>query len=427
MPDARSARPSFHSAWVIVATGTGVILACLGFGRFALGMLLPSMASSLSLSYSQIGYVSTGNFVGYLVSVLLCASLATRLGSRRLIVTALLVIAASMASISRARGFPAVLALYFVTGLGTGAANVPMMGIIATWFDRNVRGRAAGFAVIGSGFGIVLSGQLIPRVNRLVGPEGWRTSWLILAGLVAAIGMVSLLLLRNRPEEMGLAPVGRPRGMAPPSPPAPAAAGRDTLYGNRALHLLGAIYFLFGYTYVIYATFIVTALVKERGFSEALAGDFWTWVGALSLLSGPVFGALSDRLGRKAGLAVVFSMQTAAYFMVAAKLPPLFLYLSIGCWGVVAWAIPSIMVAAVAEYVAPEKALHALGFITFIFGLGQITGPSVAGLLAERTGGFSASFGMAAAFAGTAIALTSLLRKPRPAAAAGEAARAEPT
>ena len=426
MPDASSARPSFHYAWVIVVTGTGVILACLGFGRFALGMLLPSMASSLSLSYSQIGYVSTGNFVGYLTSVLLCASLATRLGSRRLIVTALLVIAASMAFISRARGFPAVLALYFVTGLGTGAANVPMMGIIATWFDRSIRGRAAGFAVIGSGFGIVLSGQLIPRVNHLVGPEGWRISWLILAGLVAAIGMVSLLLLRNRPEEMGLAPVGGPRGPAQPLPPAPAAE-RSTLYGNRALHLLGAVYFLFGYTYVIYATFIVTALVKERGFSEALAGNFWTWVGALSLLSGPVFGALSDRLGRKAGLALVFSMQAAAYFMVAAKLPPLFLYLSIGCWGVVAWAIPSIMVAAVAEYVAPEKALHALGFITFIFGLGQITGPSVAGLLAERTGGFSASFAMAAAFAAAAIVLAALLHKPRPAAAAREPAGAEPT
>ncbi len=426
MRDSRAFRPPFHYAWVIVATGTAVIMACLGFGRFALGMLLPSMASSLSLSYAQIGYVSTGNFIGYLASVLLCASLASRLGSRRLIVLALALIAASMALISRARGFPAVLALYFVTGLGSGAANVPMMGLIAAWFDRSIRGRAAGFAVIGSGFAIVLSGQLIPRVNRLTGPEGWRTNWLILAGLVAAVGLLSLLLLRNRPEEMGLAPVGGRRGATAP-PPAASAAARESLYGNRSLHLLGAIYFLFGYTYVIYATFIVTALVKERGFSEAVAGNFWTWVGALSLLSGPVFGALSDRLGRKAGLAIVFSMQMAAYFMVAARLPPLFLYLSIGCYGVVAWSIPSIMVAAVAEYVPPEKALHALGFITFIFGLGQITGPSVAGLLAQRTGGFSSSFGMAAAFAGAAIVLTALLRRPRPdGAAAGERPLAGP-
>lgn len=422
MPAIRPARPSIHYAWAIVATGTAVIMACLGFGRFALGMLLPSMATSLGLSYAQIGYVSTGNFVGYLASVLLCAPLAGRVGSRQLIVAALAVIAASMALVGRARSFGEVLALYVVTGLGSGAANVPMMGLIAQWFDRSIRGRAAGFVAIGSGFAIVVAGQLVPRVNRLLGPEGWRTSWLALAGLVAGIGMLALLLLRNRPEEKGLAPLGSGPG-APAGRPA-AAAPRENLYANRALYLLGAIYFLFGYTYVIYATFIVTALVKERGFSETLAGNFWTWVGLLSLLSGPVFGALSDRIGRKAGLAIVFTMQATAYLLVAARLPPAFLYLSIGFYGVVAWSIPSIMVAAVAEYVGPEKALHAFGFITFIFGLGQITGPAVAGLLAERTGGFSSSFAMATALAAAAVVLSALLRRPpSPGAAVGPGAR----
>ena len=64
MPDRNRPRLPFHYAWVIVATGMLCVLACLGLGRFALGMLLPSMASSLKLSYSQIGFISTGNFVG---------------------------------------------------------------------------------------------------------------------------------------------------------------------------------------------------------------------------------------------------------------------------------------------------------------------------------------------------------------------------
>jgi MFS family permease len=71
------------------------------------------------------------------------------------------------------------------------------------------------------------------------------------------------------------------------------------------------------------------------------------------------------------------------------------------------------MVAAVSEYVGIDKALAAFGFITFIFGLGQITGPSIAGMLAETTGSFSSSFFMAAAFAGVAIVFTSFLQKPR--------------
>jgi len=403
----------FHYAWIIVVTGTIVIMACLGFGRFALGMLLPSMASSLKLSYAQIGYISTGNFIGYLAAVLLCAPIARKIGSRQLIVIALSIIAVSMALISRAQSFVSVLLLYLITGIGSGAANVPMMGLITAWFDRAIRGRAAGFVVIGSGFAIIISGKLIPFVNGHVGPDGWRTNWVILAGAVASIAVLAFLILRNKPEDKNLGPLGSEDRIVP-SVPLAAAVGRENIYRNKTLYLLGGIYFLFGYTYVIYATFIVTTLVKERGFSEAVAGNFWAWVGLLSLFSGPVFGTLSDHIGRKAGLMLVFLLQMLAYLMVAANLPPLFLYLSIGFYGIVAWSIPSIMVAAVSEYVGPEKALAAFGFITFIFGLGQITGPSIAGVLAERTGSFSSSFFMAAALAAAAIVLTGYLRKPGP-------------
>lgn len=410
MAEPKSSSLPFHYAWVIVAAGMLSIVACLGFGRFALGMLLPSMATTLRLSYSEIGFISTGNFVGYLLSVLVCGHIARKIGSRRLIVIALVVIGASMALISRAGSFAAILVLYFITGMGSGAANVPVMGLITAWFDRTVRGRAAGFVVIGSGFAIIISGKLIPFVNRLLGPEGWRANWLILAGVVTAIAAVGHVFLRNKPEDKGLKPLGsEDRESAPVLHHI--SADKD-IYRNKTLYLLGAVYFLFGYTYVIYATFIVTTLVKERGFSETIAGNFWSWVGLLSLASGPVFGTLSDRLGRKAGLMIVFSLQMLSYLLVAADLPPVFLYLSIGFYGIVAWSIPSIMVAAVSEYVGVDRALAAFGFITFIFGLGQITGPAVAGILAEKTGSFSSSFFMAAAFAGLAILLATFLKKP---------------
>jgi len=415
MSNPKISRLPFHYAWVIVVTGTLCIVACLGFGRFALGMLLPSMAASLKLSYSQIGFISTGNFVGYLVSVLFCGHIARRIGSSRLIVIALVTIAASMALISRSTSFIGVLVLYLITGMGSGAANVPVMGLITAWFDRTIRGRAAGFVVIGSGIAIIISGKLIPFVNKLIGPGGWRVNWLILAGAVAGIAGIASLFLRNKPGDVGLFSFGGDGYRV--AQVYQSETDRKSIYKNKTLYLLGAIYFLFGYTYVIYATFIVTTLVKERRFSETIAGNFWAWVGFLSLFSGPVFGTLSDRIGRKTGLMIVFCLQMLAYLLVAANLPPLFLYLSIGFYGIVAWSIPSIMVAAVSEYVGVDRALAAFGFITFIFGLGQITGPSIAGIMAEKTGSFSGSFYMAAAFAGAAIVLTALLKKPHDAEA----------
>jgi len=285
-----------------------------------------------------------------------------------------------------------------------------MMALVSSWFSTRQRGKAAGFIVIGSGFAILLSGKLIPYLNQLSASDGWRISWLVLGVIVLLISIICFLVIRDSPEELGLKPF---TGMKTPVQDGRSFFDHDPGSVTRKdIYHLGAVYFLFGYTYVIYATFIVTTLVQERGFSEIIAGNFWSWVGFLSLFSGPVFGTLSDRLGRKAGLVMVFSIQMCAYLLVALSLPGMFLYLSIGCYGIVAWAIPSIMAALVGDYVGPQKTARVFGFITFIFALGQIAGPAVAGFLAERYGSFSSSFFMAAMFAGLAVFLSSLLKKP---------------
>ena len=399
-----------HYGWYVVAAGTLCVFAGLGFGRFALGMLLPAMGASLELTYSQMGLISTSNFVGYLLAVLVCGHLSSRLGSRLLIFLALLLVAVSMLLVSRANSFMTVALFYTLTGMGSGASNVPMMALVSSWFSTRQRGKAAGFIVIGSGFAILLSGKLIPYLNQLSASDGWRISWLVLGVIVLLISIICFLVIRDSPEELGLKPF---TGMKTPVQDGRSFFDHDPGSVTRKdIYHLGAVYFLFGYTYVIYATFIVTTLVQERGFSEIIAGNFWSWVGFLSLFSGPVFGTLSDRLGRKAGLVMVFSIQMCAYLLVALSLPGMFLYLSIGCYGIVAWAIPSIMAALVGDYVGPQKTARVFGFITFIFALGQIAGPAVAGFLAERYGSFSSSFFMAAMFAGLAVFLSSLLKKP---------------
>ena len=410
MPDPPVQKKFIHYGWYVVAAGTLCVFAGLGFGRFALGMLLPAMGASLHLSYSQMGLISTSNFVGYLLAVLACGYLSDRLGSRLLIFLALLLVAFSMLLVSRAESFLSVTLFYMLTGMGSGASNVPMMALVASWFNTRKRGRAAGFIVIGSGFAILLSGRLIPYLNQLRETEGWRISWLVLGIIVLAISIICYLVIRDSPLELGLKPVGSRQGNNREK--TLQVEERNYSVTRKDIYHLGMIYFLFGYTYVIYATFIVTTLVKERGFSETVAGNFWSWVGFLSLFSGPVFGTLSDRFGRKTGLVTVFTIQMLAYLLVALSLPGMYLYLSIGCYGIVAWSIPSIMAALVGDYVGPQKTARIFGFITFIFALGQIAGPAVAGFLAEKYGSFASSFLMAAAFAAVAVYLSSRLKKP---------------
>jgi MFS family permease len=179
--------------------------------------------------------------------------------------------------------------------------------------------------------------------------------------------------------------------------------------GKNVFFHCGAIYFLFGCTYVIYVTFFVTALVQERGLSEQAAGNLWSWVGLLSLASGPLFGYLSDIYGRKVILAVVFFIQATAYLLAVTQFPMFSVYVSLACFGLVVWSVPTIMAALIGDHASPERTAALFGFVTFFFGIGQIIGPACAGFLAEQSGTFFVGFLLAAILAGTAMVLSLLL------------------
>ncbi len=245
----------------------------------------------------------------------------------------------------------------------------------------------------------------MPRLNLLTS-SGWRLSWLVLGLIVVLIGGVCFLLLRDHPHQVGLGQVGEEPGAHTPSsafPPVPFSL---------ILHS-GLLYFVFGFTFVTYATFIVTTMVQQQGVSQATAGSFWSWVGLFSIFSGPVFGTLSDKTSRRFGLIVVFSIQTLAYLLAGLHSSTPVLLLSIFCYGIVAFSIPSIMSALAGDYAGPERTVAMFSAITFLFALGQVSGPFVAGFLAQVSGDFSSAYLLSAAMTGLAAFGAGLLPSPQ--------------
>ncbi|WP_306546226.1 MFS transporter [Desulfobulbus sp.] len=398
----------FHYGWLIVAAGSLGIFACIGLARFALGMLLPAMGQDLHLSYAQMGTISTSNFLGYLAGILAASHLVRRFGARALTAAALLLSGLSMVGIGCVSSLYSIVVLYILTGVGSALANIPIMAMLSTWFSSKLRGKAAGLVVSGNGAAIVFSGLAVPWMNSL-SVYNWRLSWVALGALVVLIAFVCLLTLRNRPQDLGLFAAGQEPQAAGGQPH---QLNRERSVPLRLILHLGALYFVFGFTFVAYATFIVTTMVQQYGFSQQTAGSFWSWVGFFSLFSGPLFGALADRVSRRFALATVFAIQTLAYLLVGLQLSVPFLYLSIGCFGIVAWSIPSIMAALAGDYAGPDKTFALFSAVTFIFAVGQVAGPFLAGLVAEHTGDFSGSYLLAAALTAMAAALALLLPKP---------------
>ncbi len=402
---------SVHYGWVIAFTGTAVIFACLGLGRFSLGMLLPAMSVSLDLSYTRMGLIGTGNFIGYMFAVAIASSVARHLGARLTITLGLMLVGVTMMLVGFAEHYVQILFLYVATGIGSGLSNVPLMGLVSHWFLQDARGRAAGIMLSGNGIAILCAGLYVPWINTQSGLEGWRHGWLTMGLVVIGVAVMAGGLLRNDPRDKETTPIGNQEASLIVGSDADDAHPGKT---KRVMVHLGLIYALFGGTYVVYATFIVTTLVNDYGFSEQVAGNFWAVVGALSIFSGPLFGWLSDRLGRRTGMLVVFTLFTLAYGLVGIHLPAAWLYASIALYGIAVWSVPTIMAAAVGDYLGPARAARAFGFITLFFGMGQIAGPALAGFLADVSGTFRIAFGMCTAATLTAVILSFFLPRQRP-------------
>lgn len=409
-------RGGIHYGWVIVATGVLVLFACLGLARFSFGVLLPPMSEALGLSYSQRGALGTGYFIGYLVTVLAAPMVARRFGYRATISAGLGLVAASMGLLGAAGQFGPALILYSLTGVGSGAANIPLMALISFWFAPSVRGTATGIVIGGNGVGIILSGFLVPAVAQGAGAAGWRWAWVMLAAICALVGLIAALLLRDDPSAKGLSMIGH-QGR---TKPAPARTRGFSGHERWVLAHLGAIYFLFGATYMVYGTFVVTTMVDQLGWAEDAAGRFWAVVGFFGMFSGALFGKFSDSFSRRTGLIGAYALQTAAYVLAGLAASAVPLYLSVGLYGISVFSVPTIMAATVADRLGPVRAATGFAIVTLFFAVGQVLGPIGAGELADLTGGFSLGYlitgGMTALAALLAFFLKPAREKKSPAA-----------
>ena len=418
-----------HYGWVILVVSTLTVLGCIGFARFGYTMILPHMQVALDLSNTQAGGLATGNFVGYLALGVIGGYIASRYGPRRVIAISMLLTGVAMALTGLVNNFQAALVWRVLTGVGSGGSNVPVMSLLPAWFAPRRRGLATGIAVGGSGLALMIAGALVPHILDRFAADGWRYSWFVLGGLVLLLGLLGFGLLRDRPEEKRLQPVAaevQPADAVTEALTAHPADGsapqaRSTVDWRRVVRLraiwhLALVYIAFGFSYVIYSTFFAKYLEAEGGFTTEAVGNLWAIVGWISIFCGLIWGTVSDMIGRKYGLALVYLTQAASYAVFSLWRSPAGYTLSAIAFGLTAWSIPGIVAAACGDYVGARMAPAALGFVTLFFGLGQAAGPSVAGALADATGSFGPAFLLAAGVASLGGVGSLLLRPPGTAA-----------
>ena len=280
---------------VTLALGGLLALAsALGVGRFVYTPILPAMAEGLGLTQGEAGLVASANFVGYLAGALL--AVAPRLpGSRRAwLLGALAMGAATTGAMGLVSSVPAFLAL---RGIGGAASAFVLVFASALVLDRLAQAGRAGLSALhfaGVGVGIALSAALVSALQA-AGAD-WRALWLAsgAASLAALAGVALLVPEGEPPRAVAASPPGAGRSAPVPPSAGPAAATRPGLWT--------LAYGLFGFGYVVTATFLV-AIVRAGPEVRAAEPFVWAVVGAAAAPS----VAAWERLGTRWGVARAFA------------------------------------------------------------------------------------------------------------------------
>jgi MFS family permease len=384
-----------HRGWIVLILTVLNLLACLGFGRFSLGAILPFMREGLHLSYSEMGFIASAVFFGYLVSAVLVGHLINQFSAKAVVIVSLAIVGAGMIFSSIVDRFWTAYLACLLIGMGSGGGNVTSLSLVGRWFSLQMRGTALGIANSGSGIGMIVSGILVHLFMVGAPNHGWRLSWMVLAGSVVGILLLNIFFLTESPEKYGLKPIGSDQ------------EGRheqrttsffvERVYTSKVVWLLGGIYFTWGFSYMFFSTFFVDYLINDVELDKQTAGYYFASAGTASIFSGFIWGSLSGRMGRMPTLFLIYFIQATLLLTFSVTSQPIFLYVETILYALTLWAVPTVLVAAISDVVDGKQTAIAIGFITLFLGVGQWISPMVSGYLLHISSSYTMAIFLSAA------------------------------
>jgi len=395
------ARLPFFYGWVIVA----VVFVTMGVGvnaRTAFSLLFPPILDEFGWDRG----VTAGAFsFGFIVSAALSPSLGRLMDKRGPRVVNEIGVVLIGAGLMLATLVHEPWQLYATLGMLVGGGSV-CLGytgqalFLPNWFVRR-RGLAMSLAFSGVGVGSII---LLPWLQGLIVRTGWRSACFAMGVLVLALLLPLNLLLRQRPQDVGLEPDG----------------DSSALHASRAAHDANVVdrawvavdwtlgravrttrfwWIAIGYFCALFAWYAVqvhqTKYLVEIGFSPALAA--WA-LGGVSLVGIPgqiVLGHLSDRIGREF-VWTVGSLGFTATFLLLLLLrdmpTPTLLYLMVAAQGVLGYGVTSVIGAIPAEIFQGRHYGTIFGTLMLASIGGGAVGPWLTGAVHDATGSYTIAF-----------------------------------
>ena len=359
--------------------------AAMGIGRFVYTPILPFMVDGLNLSPSHAGLIASANFLGYLLGALAASFGALPGAPRTWFLTALLISAITTGAMGQTDSNLAFMALRFAGGFASAFTLVFSSALV---LERLAASGHPGFSALhfaGVGCGISFSAILV----SVLGSYGfsWQELWY-------ASAIATLVLLAGAAL---LVPATKSTA------PANLHATRDAKTSGPLNRLIVA-YGLFGFGYVITATFI-SVIVKEQAALQSLESYIWLVVGLAAIPSIYFWNLVAAHTGSARAFSIGAVAQALGVGLSVSGFGPGFVVLG-------ALLLGGTFMGMTAHGLVEARRLtngnprSILALMTASFGVGQMVGPWIAGELRHLTGSYTEASLIAATALVVAAALT---------------------
>ncbi len=376
-------------------SGAIALAVAMGIGRFVYTPILPEMAHALSLGHAMTGWIASANFAGYLAGALL-ASLFKKQARAATIVTMF----ASAVTTGAMGAFTSPFAFIVLRTLGgVASAFVLVCGSTIVLAALQAAGRDGLSALHFAGVGIGIAGSA--AMIWLMQGASWQTLWYA-SGTISLAGTLAVAALLPGP----VTAVHR-------------AAQPGRKKNSRAMMPLLIAYGLFGFGYVITATFLI---VEVRGFHLGPATEpaVWLLVGLSAVPSVAAWTWIGARMGLLRAYALASTIEAAGVAASVLWTTLAGALLSAFLLGATFVGLTALGLRGAREHAADPQRM--IAWMTVAFGTGQIIGPVFAGQLAAHTGSFTLPTLIAAAVLVTGAGLTAFIHSSADSTSAARAA-----
>ncbi|TAJ96248.1 MAG: YbfB/YjiJ family MFS transporter [Reyranella sp.] len=362
--------------------GLLAMAAGIGIGRFVYTPILPPMVEAVPLTKAQAGLIASANFVGYFAGALLAA---IRLpGSRRVwLLASLAVTAICLLGMGLTTVMPAFIGLRLIAGAASAFALIFSSALVIDRLSATGQGALSAIHFAGVGVGIAVSALIVAVLLRA--GAAWPTLWFASAAIAAAASLAVGWLVS--PDE------------------APAQAAQ-TAVGVRLSADFAALllsYGLFGFGYVITATFIVD-MVRGSPTLAHLEPYIWVLFGLSAVPSVAVWTGLGRRWGVLPIYAVACAVEAIGVATSALWLHPASIVISAVFVGGTFMGLTALGLVATRSGSGDPRGRIAL--MTASFSFGQILGPAFAGYVYDASGSLATPLLVAVATLVLAAALS---------------------